>query len=163
MLHEGFSRLQGALLSELRRDYGDRLRSVVVFGSVARGTPRFDSDLDVLIVAEPLPDGRMLRVAEFLPVEARLAPVLAELRASGIATALAPVFKTPAELLVGSPLLFDLVDDARVLLDTRGDFAAAIARLRAPMAELGSQRIWRGNAWHWVLKPDLKPGEVFEL
>lgn len=34
-----------------RQHYGDRLRSVAVYGSVARGMPRPDSDVDLLIVA----------------------------------------------------------------------------------------------------------------
>lgn len=36
-------------------------------------------------------------------------------------------------------------------------------RLRARLSQLGARRIWRGNAWYWELKPDLKPGEVFAL
>jgi hypothetical protein len=27
----------------------------------------------------------------------------------------------------------------------------------------GARRIWCGNAWYWDLKPDYRPGEVFEL
>jgi hypothetical protein len=31
------------------------------------------------------------------------------------------------------------------------------------LEQLGARRIWRGNAWFWDLKPDYRPGEVFEL
>jgi predicted nucleotidyltransferase len=86
------------VLAELRRGYSDRLVAVAVFGSVGRGTPRDDSDVDLLIIARDLPEGRMRRVEQFLH-----------------------------------------------------------SRLR----ELGSRRIWLGNAWYWELKPDLKPAEVF--
>lgn len=48
--------------------YGDRLVAVAVFGSWARGTATPASDLDLLVVAEPLPPSRMKRVREFLPV-----------------------------------------------------------------------------------------------
>jgi len=158
-----FEKLLEALLRACRTIYAERLVSVVVFGSVGRGTPRPDSDIDVLIVARPLPDGRMPRVAEFAAVERALAPDLAECRAAGVRSELSPVFKTPVELARHSPLLLDLVDDARVLLDNRGVFATAIAGLRARLDQLGARRIWRGNAWFWDLKPDYRPGEVFEL
>jgi hypothetical protein len=76
---------------------------------------------------------------------------------------LSPVFKTPAEVELGSPLFLDMVQDARILHDPDGLLAARLDRLRARLAELGARRIWRGNAWYWDLKPDLKPGEVITL
>jgi hypothetical protein len=63
----------------------------------------------------------------------------------------------------GSPLLLDMVEDARILHDEGGFLRARLERLRARLPELGSRRVWRGSAWHWVLKPDLQPGDVFEL
>ncbi len=80
------------LLAACRRHYGDRLVAVAVFGSVGRGTPRPDSDLDVLVVVETLPRGRMARVAEFALVERTLAARLAEARAAGVTTSMSPVF-----------------------------------------------------------------------
>ncbi|MFB3904718.1 MAG: hypothetical protein ACE15E_14805 [Acidobacteriota bacterium] len=35
--------------------------------------------------------------------------------------------------------------------------------LKDRLARLGARRVWQGNAWHWDLKPDYKPGDVFEL
>jgi len=35
--------------------------------------------------------------------------------------------------------------------------------LKTSLAILGSRRIWTGDTWYWDLKPDFKPGEVFEL
>ncbi|HSD56835.1 MAG TPA: nucleotidyltransferase domain-containing protein [Methanotrichaceae archaeon] len=32
--------------------YGDRIRGITLFGSVARGTPRADSDIDLLVVID---------------------------------------------------------------------------------------------------------------
>jgi hypothetical protein len=60
-------------------------------------------------------------------------------------------------------LFLDMVDDARVLVDHDGVFAAARDRWRHRLLALGARRIWRGNAWLWDLKPDYRPGEVFEL
>ena len=59
MLKEGFERLLGEILKALREYYGDRLVSLAVFGSVSRGTQRPDSDVDLLVVCNSLPSGRM--------------------------------------------------------------------------------------------------------
>jgi predicted nucleotidyltransferase len=151
-----------ALIAELRATYGPRLVACAVFGSVGRGTPRADSDVDLLLVVRDLPRGRFARLDEFVPVEARLERSLRGSRAEP-AIALSPVFKTPDEVLAGSPLFLDMVDDARILHDPTGFLGQAFGRLRARLAELGARRVWRGNAWYWELKPDLRPGEVFTL
>jgi predicted nucleotidyltransferase len=162
-LHEHLEQLLASLAGHVHAVYGDRLVSLVVFGSVGRGTPRHDSDLDVLIVAEGLPNGRMSRVEEFAAVEKALIPIITAGRHAGFFTECSPVFKTPAEMRAGSPLLLDMVDDARVLFDREGFFAGAMMRLRERLAALGARRVWRGNAWFWDLKPDYQPGDVFEL
>jgi len=163
MLTARLDEILEALVAACRRQYGHRLVSVAVFGSVGRGTPRPDSDVDVLIVAEGLPRGRMARVAEFAGVEAELAEVFERLRRVGVATVLSPVLKTPAEVEQGSPLFLNMLDDARILGDRDGFLAHAFAQFRERLARLGARRIWRGNAWFWDLKPDYRPGEVFEL
>ena len=62
-------RLLADLTSACKKHYGSRLRAVAVFGSVGRGTPRHDSDIDLLPVIDGLPDGRVARADDFTPVE----------------------------------------------------------------------------------------------
>jgi hypothetical protein len=143
--------------------YRDRLESLAVFGSVGRRTPRPDSDIDLLIVAGDLPRGRMRRMGEFQAVEAAMHPWLQEARAGGLAPELSPVIRMPEEVLRGSPLLLDMTGDARVLYDPRGFLKSALEGLRARLERLGARRIWRGNAWFWDLKPDYRPGDIFEI
>jgi hypothetical protein len=76
---------------------------------------------------------------------------------------LSPVFKTPEEILRGTPLLLDMVDDARVLVDREHFFAAVIDRGHQRLTQFGARRIWIGSAWYWDSKPDFTRGEVFEL
>lgn len=163
MLREAFESLERAVLNAVQAVYGDRLVSVVVYGSVARGTMRFDSDVDLVVVAPGLPKGQPRRRVEFRQVERLVDPEMRRLAGLGIETDLSVVFKTPEEVEIGSPLFFDMVEDARILFDRDGVFATRLDRLRRRMAELGSKRVWRGNAWYWDLKPDYKPGEVFEI
>ena len=162
-LRNEFAPLLRDMLRAAREFYGPRLISLVVFGSVGRGDPHAESDVDILIVADGLPNGRMRRVEEFRPVRKALAPRLEEGRRAGFPTECSPVFKTRNEVLAGSPLLLDMVDDAKILYDRDGFFAEALDRLRQRLAGLGARRIWRGNAWLWDLKPDYRPGDVFEL
>ncbi len=163
MLKEAFEALLAEMVKAIQRCYGDRLITVAVYGSVGRGAMRHDSDVDVLIVARDLPRGRFARAKEFEVVENALEAVLSTCRAQGVRTGLSPVFKTPEEAEVGSPLFLDMVEDALLLYDRDAFFEKRLARLRARLAELGSKRVWSGNVWYWDLKPDFKPGEVFEL
>jgi predicted nucleotidyltransferase len=158
-----FDELLSAVAVACQGHYGQRLVSLAVFGSVGRGTPRPDSDIDLLIVAEDLPRGRVARVADFARIEAEVGETLRRLRSEGVTTELSPVLKTPSEVEQGSPLFLDMLEDARLLVDRGAFLEHAFERFRARLARLGARRIWRGNAWFWDLKPDYKPGEVFEL
>lgn len=158
-----FDELLSALVVACKRHYGERLVSLAVFGSVGRGTPRPDSDIDLLIVADDLPRGRVARVRDFAGIEADLADSLGRLRSEGVTTELSPVLKTPSEVAHGSPLFLDMLEDARLLVDREAFLGETFDRTRARLARLGARRIWRGNAWFWDLKPDYRPGEVFEL
>jgi hypothetical protein len=163
MLKEAFDDLSAKVVRSIEAVYGDRLVTVAVYGSVGRGTMRHDSDLDLLVIVRDLPRGRIKRIEEFDSVEQALAVELGHLEKRGIHTTLSPILKTPEEVLAGSPLFLDMVEDAVVLYDRNGFFARQLTRLRNRLGELGAKRIWRGNAWYWDLKPDYQPGEVFEL
>lgn len=154
---------ESALLEQCQIFYKERLISLVIYGSVARGTFSPGSDLDLLIVADPLPKGRIPRVREFEAVEAALRPYLTRCHAGGWDIRLSPIFKTPAEAEIGSPIFLDMVEDARILFDRENFFASRLDRLRERLGQLGSRRIWKGNTWYWDLKPDWKPGDVIEL
>jgi len=124
---------------------------------------REDSDVDLLIVAQNLPRGRMARVREFEQVEQALESFLLEMRKQGIETYLSPLFKTKEEALAGSPIFLDMVEDARILYDRDSFFASRLRELKQRLEILGARRIRRGSAWYWDLKPDYKPGDVIEL
>jgi predicted nucleotidyltransferase len=155
------------LLTHLERAvrdfYGPRLVSVVVYGSVARGRPHAESDVDFLIVAEPLPKGRMPRMDEFQSVKRVLAPQLDTLTNQGIFTALAPVFKTPAEVNLGSLLFLDMIDDGRILYDPSGFWKRFMIDFQRRLRRLGARKIVEGDHWYWDLKPDYRVGETFEI
>lgn len=69
MLIERFQEIQKILIAAVRNVYRDRLVALAVYGSYGRGTPGFNSDLDLLVIAEKLPAGRLKRMKEFQKVE----------------------------------------------------------------------------------------------
>ena len=137
--------------------YGERLISLAVFGSVGRGTPRPDSDIDFLLIVRDLPVGRIARMREFAAIETTLAATIKG------RVELSPIFKTPQEIANGSPLLLDMVEDARLYFDRDDFFKNTLENLRGRLQRSGARRIWQGNAWYWDLKPDYVQGEIFEI
>jgi hypothetical protein len=45
--------------------YENDLLTLAIFGSVARGTPNPDSDIDIMLMVKNLPPGRMKRMQQF--------------------------------------------------------------------------------------------------
>ena len=162
-MHAAYDEILASLVPACRRHYGDNLLAVAVYGSVGRGMPRPDSDVDLLIVAEGLADRHALRVRDFRAVEEALRSCIEAAGAAGLHPEPSPVLMTRAELERGSMLLLDMTEDARTLFDRDGCLADVLDRLRGRLRELGSKRIWSGNAWYWDLKPDYTPGDVFDL
>lgn len=117
MLRQEFQKLIQLLSEKIKTYYGDNLISVVLFGSQARGTPRPDSNIDLLIVLSRAPKGRLKRTEDFTELEETLEPYLQNLRKKGIYTYINPVIKTKEEILKGSPLLLDIVEDGKILLN----------------------------------------------
>lgn len=163
MLKEGFENLKKKLLMEIKNLYGQRLVSVIIFGSLARETQRFNSDMDVLIIAEGLPRGRIKRVKEFEVVEEKVGKILKKLREFGIDTCISPVIKNREEAEFGSPLFLDMVDEAKVIFDRDDFFKNRLDKLRKRLDSMGAKRVWKEGFWYWVLKPDYKLGDVIEL
>ena len=139
--------------------YGGSLVSLAIFGSVARGTVRPDSDIDLLIVCDNLPDGRRPRVAQFLEMEDRLRAKHPAI----INVLLSPVIKTRAELEAGSPLLWDMTEEVLILFDRDGRLARCLDGVRERLHKLGAHRVFRAEGWYWVLKADYHHGEVFVI
>jgi predicted nucleotidyltransferase len=140
-------------------DLGDRIVSLVLFGSVARRQARSTSDIDLVVVMEGVPR----RLAD------RRRPLLDAWERGRAARALPGVewnlvVKSPDEARYRSPLYLDIVEDGILIVDRGGFFAAVLAAMRARMRVLGSRRVYLSDGtWYWDLKPDFRFGEVVEI
>jgi uncharacterized protein len=129
----------------LRKALGERLVAVVLFGSRARGEARADSDWDLLVLAERLPQNTFDRQLFF----GRLLP-------SDIPGAITVVAKTPKEFEAHLPSLYlDIALDGQILYDPNGYAADRLAALRHLIQEAGlyRKRAEAGDTWEWEREP----------
>ena len=92
-------------VSYILSHFGNRLRSVCLFGSVARGeaTPR--SDIDVLVVAEDLPRdvGLRFRITNWIHIKLRETESYQVLKKLGRNCLISDIFFTPQEVETHPP------------------------------------------------------------
>ena len=143
--------------------YAERLVALAVFGSCARDAMRPDSDIDFLIVADDLPNGRMKRVGEFEPVEEQLLAELQAIPGMGGYTALSPIFKTSDEIAQGSPLFLDMTESVRILFEKDHFLTRYLAGLKERLQQQGARRVRYKGGYYWELKPDYRYGDIINL
>ncbi|MBW1982802.1 MAG: nucleotidyltransferase domain-containing protein [Deltaproteobacteria bacterium] len=162
-MRQTFNNILNCLLDGCLDVYGDHLVSLAVFGSVAAATMRPDSDIDVLLVCDQLPHGRMARIRQFEAVDSYCQEVLEQASRQGVMTCFSPHIKTPREVRLGSPLFLDMTETVKILFDRQGFLEQYLQGLKQRLAHLGAQRVMFGGGYYWLLKPDLEPGEAITL
>ena len=135
-----------ALLQTLSSHFGPRLKTVVLFGSRARGEASPDSDHDIFVVVEGLPADPLARTRQ---VRGALIHCLGDLPGAINLHA-----KTPSELeAVLTPLYLEICVDGICLLG--GDYFGPFRRRGlAALASSGMERKRVGGSLFWML-----PGE----
>ena len=157
--------LVDVLVSGLVDLFMDRLVSIVLFGSLARGSVHRFSDVDLLVIADGLPKKYGLRVKMLKPILDKLTPYRIKLwRQHGIYPNIDIIILDRAEGTVNHPFYLDLVTDAVIIYDREGFIENRIRRLREKLLEIGAMKVERPDGrYYWVLKPGLRWGEVLEL
>ncbi|MEM1944846.1 MAG: nucleotidyltransferase domain-containing protein [Nitrososphaerota archaeon] len=148
---EPYRTLAYRLLDALLQDLGDRLVSLAIFGSVARGEARHDSDLDVLVICEGLPESRMDRIGLFMMSERKLDGLLDQLYEQGYWIVISPIILTPEEAIRAPAVFLDMTEDAVILYDREYFLGKLLERLRDRLREMGAERVWLGRRWYWRL------------
>jgi len=163
VIKEPYATLLNNMLKIMKEEFKDDLISVVVYGSVARGDNRNDSDVDLLIIMKNLPKDSMLKRIRLFETKVEDKLDLDEYWKMGYYISLSPVLKTPEEAEKFSPLYLDMVYDAVILYDRNYFFTRILQKLRDRLKELGAERVRMGKKWYWVLKKDSRFGETVEL
>lgn len=135
----------------------------MVYGSVSRGTATAESDIDLLLIIENLPNGRMPRIDTFFDhVENPfLDPIRFENREYPLR--ISPILKTPAEVKLGSLLFLDMTETCDIYHDRDNFFSLYLESLIEKMRLWGSEKRQAGGGYYWHLKPNLKLGEEIDL
>lgn len=141
------------LVDTLREAFGDRLKTLVLFGSYARGTASPESDHDVLAVIEGLPREPLARQRI---VRGALFPAFADLPGP-----IGLVAKTPTEFQTNlTPLLLDVIADGVCLYGEDFFEPYRTKGLRA-LAQSGFQRRDLAGSLAWIAPPEA--GKDWEL
>lgn len=145
--------------------FGRRLLSICFFGSVVRGTATSESDIDVLIVADAMPNDIGLRVRETNPIHEllRRTDQYRQLRSKGRSAFVSEVFLTPEETNRHPPILLDLTEEAVIAYDRNDFLKNVLGDIKQRLNELGGRRVKARNGYYWILKPDAQAGEVVEI
>ncbi len=152
------------ILDEIRRYFDKNLVSVVLYGSLARGEVKKDSDIDLLIISENLPKERSRRQDMFMELEKESDEEIKRIYETwGCYPYISPILKTREEAKNLSPLYLDMVTDAKILYDKDDFFKEILEKLRMELDSLNAKKIKVGKKWYWDLKPDYKFGKVISI
>ncbi|MBS7249011.1 MAG: nucleotidyltransferase domain-containing protein [Candidatus Freyarchaeota archaeon] len=160
-----YRRLLNDYVSYIYSHFGNRLRSVCLFGSVARGEATPTSDIDVLVVAEDLPRDVGLRTREtnWIHIKLRETESYQALKKLGRNCLISDIFLTPQEVETHPPILLDMIDDGVIFYDKDNFLKNALEKLSEKLKQLGAKKIKTEKGHYWILKPDAKPSEVVEI
>ncbi|PVU74814.1 hypothetical protein DDW11_05140 [Sulfolobus sp. SCGC AB-777_G06] len=162
-MQEPYKSLLEKLTKILQEEFQDKLISVVLYGSIARGDNRKDSDIDLLLVIKDLPKTITERVILFDKVERKLDDDIMRLMDEGYYVTFSPILKTPEEAMRFSPIYMDMTEDAIILYDRNGFFRKIQEKSKKRLRELGFERVWLSKkSWYWR-KRDYKFGEIIDF
>lgn len=153
---------------EIAKDYyKDSLISIVVYGSVGRGDYKGHSDIDILIVIFSSSDSVCGRIHLFHDNVINKVEQTEEYKGlidNKLPYRIMPIVYTVEGLKNHPPLMLDMTEDSVILFDRDDTFLREIEKIRERMRELGSKRVFLENGrWYWILKPDIKWGEIVKI
>jgi hypothetical protein len=153
------------IVTLLKRSLKEKLVSVVLFGSVARGEADMGSDIDLLVVAKNFkPFISRFDIFNEIEKDLKTSKAYRDLKEKKLGTLISPIPHTPEEIKTNPPILLDIVTDGIILYDTDNFMDMHLTALRKKLGKLGARKIFLGKGrWYWDLKPDYSLNEVVEL
>ena len=145
--------MYGALVEAFANHFGDELQMIILFGSRSRGEARAESDHDIFVVIDGLPQDPLQRQRKVMEP---LLPKLTELPER-----LSVIAKTPEELHADvTPLLVDLCTDG-IALYGKSQFEMLRERVLSALRDSGMNRQKIGGTWMWLFPA--RPERDWEL
>ena len=162
---EKYNLLLTDFIGLLKEVFKDNIVSAILYGSVAKGKARKDSDIDVCLIFKSLPNSRHKRTLLIFPLmkAIREKKSYERLYSEGYLAEISPVLYTVKEIQDTKPIFLDMVEDGIILLDD-GTLQEKIEKIKKRLKELGSRKvILEDGSYYWILKPGLKLGEEIAI
>ena len=153
------------VIAKLVEFFWNRITSLLIFGSVARGRARAESDIDVLLVAEGLPK----RYSERMELVRRALSGVEDVRLkmwerARVYPLIDVIALEPEEASTNHPFYLDMLGEAIVVLDRNGFMKSRLEALEKKLCEIGARKVVLPDGrWFWDLKSEIRKGEVIEL
>ena len=135
-----YGELVSMFVEKLLSYYKNRIVSIALFGSIARGDFKETSDIDILVVMKNLPKSRFKRYKLISNILDEVEPIRMKLLRS-IFTGISPVILEVEEAKYFRPLYLDLAYDAIILYDKDNYLSNILKRMRELIEEFGGKRI----------------------
>lgn len=153
--HALYAPLIKRFCEKLCEAFGDRLVSVVLFGSVARGDWGRDSDIDLLVVAEGW-EGKAAweRLRELRKAERGLeaSPEYLRVVEAGYTPVIQPYLLSKSEARKFHTIYLDLALEGIVLYDRESYMSSIIRSVRQKLEEIRAVKVTLPNRkYYWVL------------
>ncbi len=141
-----------------------RLTSFAVYGSVARGKAKKNSDVDVLLISNDFSGSLGSRIEKLCLIETLIEEELTWLRKHGVYVRLS-FYPLRANEARRKPFLFlDLTEEAVILYDENCFLEKILVELKSKLKEQGAKKVFVNEEnWYWDLKPQYRFGEVIEI
>lgn len=156
-----YCRVIGKYVAKVLKD-GLKVKSVVLYGSVARGCAKKDSDIDLFIVMDEEPK-EVWNILIKHELSRDIEEEIEWLASNGIYTHITVLPMSVKRLKMHPFILLDIVDEGMVLHDD-GTYEIEARKIKEKLLGLGAKRRFLSeDEWYWDLKPSYKPGEVIEI
>jgi len=159
-LNADLSDLAKRYAAKAKETLGDRLVSIALFGSVARGQAGPGSDIDLFVVLQEAPPGMLSRRRLLDPVRESLTSELERLWKRGIYVDFVEVIRTRSEAGEYHSLYLDMSQEAILLYDQDRFLETLLAMIKEQLEREGAERKVMENFWYWDLFGSSIPEEA---
>ena len=154
--YDDYKELLDSFIAQVKGATGDNLISIVLYGSVARGTAGPESDIDLLIILREAPDSYYERLAPFLKMllNIRKQPEWLRFQMRDLNPYLSLLILSEEEANRPQPIFLDMIEEGRVLVDRDGFVRAQLSELAEQLRVTGAKKVYLEDGhWFWDLKP----------